>query len=300
MICRSSSPKDVSMSKYKEAFFYAGTVLWGILIVTVVLYLFFPYQKALGIAFQNVLGGNRIVFAVDGLKLRTMGVDASSIVVGRGDGGTPLLELANVRITWNPFSVLKGTLSVDSEASMYEGRLHCTIHGIPIFRGDRAGMAITFRNVNLSTYPEGRLPWFKGMKGTAKGWIQKEVLLAQADGQRGSFGITITGGEISELTATNFPRLVLPFKEIIAEGTMRGSQIEVTKISMNGNGMKINGTGTIDSGEQEHRVAIQLAYEALSENAPLPGRGTISISGSQSSPQITVARETAGTKLSRH
>ncbi len=273
---------------------YGAAVLWGILVAAFVLYLFFPYQRALGIAFQNVLGGNGIVFSAEGLKVRTLGVDASKIVIGhKAIEGKPLFELSKVHVTWNPFAMLKGTLSINSQASAYGGSLQCTIRGIPIFGTERPSMLLTFNDINLERYPEGNIPWFKGLKGTAKGWLKKDVPFAQPDNQKGSFAITASQGEIRELKVSAFPRLILPFKEIVAEGTVRGPTIDITRLSVNSSGLTMKGSGTIESTDQEHRLAIQLTYEALSQQAPLPGRGTITISGSQWSPQITIVKETA-------
>lgn len=284
--------------------FCGGAALWGLTLAAFILYFFFPYQKALAVAFQNALGtGSRTAFLVDGVRLRNFGIDASRIVVGQqGPENPPVLELSHIKIRWNPLSILKGTLSIYSEASLYDGQLSCTISGVPVFRGDRPDVFITFRNVNLAKYPEGRFPWFKGLSGTATGWIRKEPVPGQPAALKGGFSITVMDGEIREIKTKNWPRLVLPFKEIVTEGAMLGATIDLARIFFKGPGIVVKGRGFIEAAEADHRLAIQLVYEAPAGGFPLPGHGTITVSGTQLSPQVSITprvAESAGSARER-
>ncbi len=191
-------------------------VIWGLVVAGVVVYLFFPYQKAVAVALQNTLNpSGKTPFSVENILVRHSGMEASRLVVGQqGTGGPPVLEMSGVRITWHPLSALKGTVSARLEASLYEGRLTCTIRGILLPGGERPGVFINFRDVKVERYPEGRLPWVKGLKGTATGWVRSQPVTGAPGGQRTTFSVTVTDGEIRELRTGVWPRLVLPFDEL--------------------------------------------------------------------------------------
>ena len=44
------------MDRRKNILFFAGALGWGILIMVLVIYLFFPYQRAARMALQNMTG----------------------------------------------------------------------------------------------------------------------------------------------------------------------------------------------------------------------------------------------------
>jgi hypothetical protein len=70
------------------------------------------------------------------------------------------------------------------------------------------------------------------------GSIRKEVSLARPEKQTGSFRITMTAGEMKELQIKNLERFVLAYKEIVAEGKMSGSTIQVDRIVVDGEGIR--------------------------------------------------------------
>ena len=104
----------------KQYLLYAGAVVWFFILLVVVLYLFVPHQKFVKIAFQNFLCGNKMMASIEGAKIRPVGAVASKIVFGNeGLEGKPLFEIENIKISWNPFSLVKGVLSISSDASAY-------------------------------------------------------------------------------------------------------------------------------------------------------------------------------------
>ena len=121
------------MDRRKAIFFFSGVVLWAVFVAALVVYLFFPYQKALKIALQNVIGSGRTAVAMEGVSMKTMGISATRLRLSSnaGPGQTAPFELTNVDISWNPFSLLTGKLVIKSKASVYDGMLRCTVDGIP-------------------------------------------------------------------------------------------------------------------------------------------------------------------------
>ena len=111
----------------------SGVVGWGILVMALVIYLFFPYQKALKIALQNVAGNGRAAVSMEGVTMKLMGIKASRILFrpDASTGQTAPFELSKVDIFWNPLSLLKGKVTIYSKAALYEGTLRCTVEGIP-------------------------------------------------------------------------------------------------------------------------------------------------------------------------
>jgi hypothetical protein len=167
--------------------FYTTITLWGLIVMVVVVLLFFPYQKALKIASQNVLGAGKMIVSLEGVSLGFMSAEASKIVVGHAAvDGKPLFELRKIHVRWYPLSLLTGRLNILSKAAAYDGVVECIIEGIPVIATASPRMSIKFTNVNLAKYPEGTLPWFKGISGNMSGWIRKEVPLGRLDKQKGT------------------------------------------------------------------------------------------------------------------
>ncbi|MCX5809917.1 MAG: type II secretion system protein GspN [Proteobacteria bacterium] len=276
----------------KQYLLYAGAVVWFFILLVVVLYLFFPHQKFVKIAFQNFLCGNKMMASIEGAKIRPVGAVASKIVFGHeGLQGKPLFEIEKIKISWNPFSLVKGVLSISSDASAYTGKMKVNIEGIPVIINSLPNMKINLSNINLAKYPENRLPWFKGVSGTLNGWVKKDMPLYAPERQKGSFSINMRNGEIMEIAIKNLPRLTIPYKDITIEGRIDGERINLTKIVINSSGNSINGNGIIEANEFEQKVNLKFNYEATTKNAPLAGKGTITISGNQWSPDIVITPE---------
>ncbi len=276
----------------KETLVYAGIVLWGFLVMTLVVLLFFPYQRAFRIASQNVLGGSRMIVSVEGGSLGFLSAEASKIVVGHAAvEGKPILELRKVSAKWYPLSLLTGKLNIFSKATAYDGTVQCILGRIPVIVTANPVISIKFDKINLAKYPEGTLPWFKAISGTMSGWIQEEAPLVGSDRQRGSFRIAMTAGEIKELQVKGFPGLILGYNEVVAEGKISGSRIQVDRIHIEGNGLKLRGSGFIDRGGPEPRINLRLICQASSKESLLANGAVITVTGNQWSPTITVSDE---------
>jgi type II secretion system protein N len=280
------------MNRYRMIGFYVGVVCWGVIVAALVVHLFFPYQWALRIAFQNVVGSSRMAVSMDGVRATSTGVHIKKALIGHeAMPGRPIMELSDVAISWRPWSLLTGTLSITSQASAYRGTLKCDVLGIPVLKSDNPYMTVNFRNIDLSKYPAGALPWLKGMTGTADGWAAKEVALIHPIKEKGAFRLTITNGEIRELFIKNLPGVTLPFKEIKAEGRLEGSQVIIDKVFLNGSGISMKGSGILIKGDVQPTLSLKLYYESQSKAIPLPPKGVIAISGSQWSPTVTLSTD---------
>jgi autotransporter translocation and assembly factor TamB len=117
---------DRSVKVPTRVLFYAGAVLWGLIVMIGLVLLFFPYQKVLKIAAQNVLGANNMIVSVQGADFGFSGFKASKILVGHpAVEGKPLLELRGVDVTWSQLSLLTGSLAIFSKATAYDGTVEC-------------------------------------------------------------------------------------------------------------------------------------------------------------------------------
>lgn len=281
------------MIRYKAIGFYAGVVVWGLFVTALIVHCFFPYQRALKIAFQNLVGGSKTLISMDGVRLASAGVHIAKALIGHeAIQGKPLAELSDINIAWRPWSLLIGKLSITSQASAYNGTVRCDIFGIPVLTSNNPSMTVNFANINLAKYPADTLPWFKGMSGTAEGSVTREVPLLRPMKEKGSFRFTIKNGELRELYTKNLQGLVVPFKEIRAEGRLDGSQIIIDRVFLSGSGITMKGSGTLVKGDPQSAINLKLIYESQSTTIPLPPRGTIVMSGSQWSPNVTVSTET--------
>jgi type II secretion system protein N len=286
------------MTRYKAIGFYAGVVLWGLFITALIVHLFFPYQRALKIAFQNVVGGSRMAVSMDGVRLASTGVHITKALIGHeAIQGKPIIELSDINISWRPWSLLTGKFSIASQASAYNGTLRCDVLGIPVLTSNNPSMTVNFSNINLAKYPAGTLPWFKGISGIAEGSVTREVPLLHPTllhpmKEKGTFKLTIKNGEIREIYTKGLQGLIVPFKEIRTEGRLDGSQVIIDKIVLSGSGITMKGGGTLVKGDPQPAINLKLHYESQSTTLPLPPRGTIVISGSQWSPNVTVSTET--------
>jgi type II secretion system protein N len=283
------------MAKVKvptRALFYTGVVLWGLAVFTGLVLIFFPYQKVLKIAAQNVLGANKMIVSVQGAHFGFGGFQASKILVGHPEvEGKPLIELRAIDVTWSPLSLLTGALTIFSKATAYDGTVECTIDGVPVLLATNPVLRIRFNNVNLAKYPEGTLPWLNGLSGNMSGWIKKEVSLARPEKQKGSFRITMTAGEMKELHVKNLERFVLAYKEIVAEGKIAGSTIQVDRIVLDGEGIRLKGSGTIEKAGSDKKINLKLLCENPSGAGPLPNGSVITVTGSHLTPTVSVSTE---------
>ncbi|HAR96184.1 MAG TPA: type II secretion system protein GspN [Deltaproteobacteria bacterium] len=278
---------------YKAVRFYAAVLLWGFFLTGLIVHLFFPYQKALKIAFQNVVGGSKMAVSMDGVRVVPTGVRIKKALIGHEVvQGRPIVELSDVKINWHPLSLLSGNFSVSSRASAYSGTLECDVLGIPVIGSKNPSMTVRFRNINLAKYPTGTLPWFKGISGTADGAVTREVALLHPIKEKGVFKLSIKNGEVRDLHTQNLQGLILPFKEIRAEGRLNGSQAIIDKAFLSGSSITMKGSGTLVKGDGQPVINLKLAYESRSTAIPLPSKGAIVMSGNQWSPTVTISAET--------
>ncbi|MGD0233852.1 MAG: type II secretion system protein GspN [Syntrophorhabdales bacterium] len=276
----------------KQSLLYVGIALWGVAVMLSTILLFFPYQKALKIVSQNLLGSSRIIVALEGPRFGFISAQASRVVIGHvAVEGRPLFELRKIDARWHPLSLLTGRLAIFCRALAYDGMVECSIDGIPVLAKGSPYMKMKFENVNLAKYPEGTLPWFKGMSGSMSGWIKEEMPLERSDKQKGSFRIIMTAGEIKDVQIKGLRNFVLPYKEVVAEGRISGSKIYVDKIVVDGEGIRLNGNGTLESGGDEQRVNLTLTCENTSQISPLANGSVITVTGNQWSPTITISTE---------
>jgi type II secretion system protein N len=279
------------MDRRKVILLGSGAVVWGVFIAALVVYLFFPYQKALKIALQNVVGNGRTAVAMEGVNVKTMGVAARKLLlrpVGATGQTTPF-ELTNVDISWNPLSLLRGKLAIKSMAKVYDGNLKCSIDGVSFTGAANPNVAVRLEHINLAKCPEGALPWFKGITGFLDGTIKKETPLSRPDKQTGSFQLLLKGGEVKDLQAKNMPRLVIPYKRILIEGKIDGPRVDVTNITLTSDVVSMKGSGTMEATDAGQVIDIRASYEVLSKAFPMKGKGNITISGNQASPTVAIS-----------
>lgn len=288
------------MTRYRLIGFYIGVVLWGILVMALIVHLFFPYHRALKIAFQNVVGGSRMAVSMDGVRVASTGVRIGKALIGHeAIQGKPIVELSDVKVNWRPWSLLAGKFSIASQASAYNGTLRCDVFGIPVLTNNNPSMNLSFSNINLARYPAGTLPWFKGISGIAEGSVTREVPLLHPTKEKGTFRLTIKNGELREIYTKNFQGLTVPFKEIRAEGRLDGSRAIIDKVFLNGSGLTMKGSGTLVKGDPQSTIDLKMSYESQSQTIPLPPRGTIVMSGSQWSPSVTISAETQDKEMEK-
>jgi type II secretion system protein N len=280
------------MGGIKRVLFFAGVGAWFFLATGLLLFLFFPYERALRVAFQNIVNGSSMTVSFLDARVGFMSAKASKVVVGHTVfGGKPILELERVSLGCNPVPLFRGVLSVSSDANAYGGKVRFDITDIPVIANPIPNMRITFADIDLSRYPEGRFDWFKGMSGTINGSITKQVALFVQEQQKGVFDFKIRNGEVKELHVRDLPKFILPFKEIAVEGKTTGNRIDITKVLVSGPGVTAKGRGVIESGEAQQRIDVVLTYEGDSKASPLSGRGTINIVGNLWFPEIIVKQE---------
>jgi type II secretion system protein N len=286
----------------RKVLFFSGVVGWGIVVMAFVIYLFFPYQKALKIALQNVLGNGKAVVSMEGMTMKLMGLRASKVLF-RPDASTgqmPPLELSKVDISWNPLSLVKGKVTIYAKAALYEGTLRCTVEGINFIGPTDPNISLTLDHVNIGKCPEGVFPWFKDMSGTLDGMIRKETPIGRPDKETGVFRLNIRGGEIKGLQVKNMPRLIIPYKEILIEGKIDGPRLNVNRLALTSEVIALSGSGVVQSGEPDRSIDMKLSYQVLSRSFPLQGKGIITASGSQTAPVVAIsppeAEKPAGVK----
>jgi len=279
------------MDRRRTFLFFLGAVVWGVLVAGFILYLFFPYQKALKIALQNVAGNGKTAIAMEGVSVKTMGITASKLLlrpIGNIGQAAPF-ELSNIDIAWSPLSLLRGRLTINSKASVYDGMLRASVDDISLTGQGNPNLSLKLQDVNIGKCPEGTFPWFKGISGFLDGVVKKEVPVGRPDKQTGSFRFDLRGGEVTELQIRNMPRLVIPYKRITIEGRMDGQRIEITTVALASDVITLKGKGTIETTDQGQNIDISLAYNTLSRNFPLKGRGFIRITGNQAAPSVTIS-----------
>jgi hypothetical protein len=216
-----------------------------------------------------------------------MKAEASELLFGHDVlAGAPIVELQKVRLRCGDGAVFKGAVNVNAEAVGYGGKVKLDIQDIPLISNGTSKVILSLSDVDLAKYPAGRLPWFKNMSGTLNGRIKKETSVFSKERQKGAFSVTITNGEIGEIITKGFVKLSIPFKTISAEGTIFGTRLEVTKISITSDGLVIKGGGYIEGGGPDRAIDLRLSYEGKS--ALLRGKGTITVSGSLWAPEITI------------
>ena len=273
-------------SKRNVVFFYLGAVVWAAVVMAFVVYLFFPYQKALGIALQTVAGG-RAAVSMEGVASKMMGIKASKILFRSWQGQTASFELSDVDISWNPLSLLGGKGTIRSKAVLYGGTLQCTMQGIRFLGPSDPVISLKLDHVNLARCPEGAFPWFKGMSGRLDGMIEEKMPVGRPDKETGSFKLTVADGEIKGLQIKNMPQLVVPYKNIVVEGKIDGQKRNISKFTLNSDVVTISGVGALQKGETDDAIDMRLSYRALSKSFPLQGSGALIVSGTQTAPVVS-------------
>jgi type II secretion system protein N len=275
----------------RKFLFFAGVVGWGILVMAFVIYLFFPYQKALKIALQNVASNGRAAVSMEGVSMKLIGIKASRVLFrpDASTGQTAPFELSKVDIFWNPLSLVKGKVTIYSKAALYEGTLRCTVEGIRFIGPSDPSISLKLDHVNIGKCPEGALPWLRGMSGTLDGVIKKETPIGRPDKETGVFRLNIRGGEIKGLQVKNMPRLIVPYKEIVVEGKIDGPRLNINRFALTSEVIALSGAGVVQSGEPDHSIDMKLSYQVLSRFFPLQGKGIITVSGSQTAPVVVIS-----------
>jgi type II secretion system protein N len=279
------------MDRWKKFLFFSGALVWGVFVAVLIIYLFFPYQRALKIALRDIAGGGKTAIAMEGVSVRTMEITASKLSLrpmGNPSQTTPF-ELSNVDINWSPFSLLRGTLAFNSRASLYDGTLHASVGSIPLAGSGNPNVLLRLEHVNMAKCPDGVFPFLKGVTGTLDGWIRKDAPSAKPDRQTGSFRFDLKLGEVKDLQIKDMPRFVIPYKRIAIQGRMDGPRVDLSTIALVSDVIMLLGKGSIETTDQGQNIDVRLSYEALSKSFPLKGKGTILISGNQAAPSITVS-----------
>ncbi len=254
--------------------------------------IFFPYQKALRIVSQNLMGSSTISVALDGPRFGFASVQVARIVIGHAAvQGKPLFEIKKIDARWNPLSLLTGKLSVFCRAVAYDGTIETSIESIPVFAGSTPSLRINFTNVNLAKYPEATLPWFKSLSGKLSGWIREEIPFQGSEKQKGTFRVVLAAGEINQMQVKGLENLVLPYKEVITEGRIAGSKIYLDKIVVDGEGVVLKGNGSIERAGLDTRLAMRLTSENSSSTSVLANGTVITVTGNQWHPAITISTE---------
>jgi type II secretion system protein N len=280
------------MRRMKQGLAYAGIILWGTAVMLSTVLVFFPYQKALKIVSQNLLGSSRIIVAVDGPRFGFASAQVSRIVVGHvAVEGRPLFELRKIDARWDPLSLLTGKLTILCRAHAYDGLVECSIDRISLLSKTSPYVRIKFENVNLAKYPEGTLPWFKGMSGSMSGWIREEVPFERSGKQKGAFRIVMSAGEIKDVQVKGLQNFILPYKEVLAEGRIAGSKIYLDNILVDGENITLKGNGAIERGGDGQRVNLTLACENTSKTPLLADGSVITVTGDQWHPTITISTQ---------
>ena len=281
----------------KQSFTYAALILWGVASMLATFVLFFPYQKALAIFSQNLLGSSNLIVSLQGTHFGFSGARASSMVVRHiALEGRPVVELQKIDARWNPLSLLTGKFAMLCRALAYEGILECSVVGIPLFSKGNPSLNIKFVNINLAKYPEQTLPWCTALKGKLSGWVKDEVPLENADKQKGSFRVTLKSGEINNLQVQGMGNVVLPYSQVLADGRIVGSKIYLDKIVVDGKNIVLRGNGSIDRLGSDPTISLKLACEGTSGTPPFTNGSVIAVSGKQWHPTITVSTESGQKK----
>jgi type II secretion system protein N len=283
------------MGRPKRPLFFVALIFWGMFVASLVLYLCFPYQRLLKIALQNAIGGGRTTITMEGVKRRTLGIEATKLLVKFDGNGAQIapFEISNINVFWNPLTLLTGKLVIDLRASLYEGSIRSTVDGIAFLGSSSPGILLTLKGVNMSRCPDGLFPWVKSVTGTLDGVIKREMAFSSPGKQGGSFRFAMRNGEIRDVQVKNLPRLIIPYQEIALEGKTDGIRINATKILLTSNVISLRGSGVIDPADMQQNLDISLSYEVFAKNYPLKGKGTISVKGNQAAPTVTISNMAA-------
>jgi hypothetical protein len=277
--------KGEFVAKQKLILFYSTVVLWGIFILALTVYLFFPYHKALRITLQNIVGSSRAAISMEGVTTKPFGIKANKLLYQIDSTVTQRpIEMTNIDITWSPFSLLFGRFSILSEASLYGGSLQSSVEGIRLVGLSNPSIFLMLKEINMSIIPEGTIPWLHGTTGTLNCTIKKKSSPLSFNKQSGSFVFTLKDGEIKDFQVKNLPRLIIPYKEISADGKIEGSRINITKVLLTSELITFNGLGAIDSIDSEQNMDIHVSYQSFVKTLPLRGQGNLHITGNLSSP----------------
>lgn len=273
-------------------FFYSGLCVFIFAIFFAILFVFFPYQKMLSIAFQSALSGNRMYVSFIDVRKGFGKIATSRIIISHDKvHGQPLYEIEKLQLQWNPFSVLKGTIDVYSTGKCYGGIIKFSINNIPLFWKDISSRSILLKDINLENYPKERLPWFKSVSGTLNGTFKSDIRFFARESEKANFSFTIKDGFFNQINTKGSRDFSLRFKDISIEGRGQGDIFTLDKVTINCQDLIIKGNGVINTGLKTEEIKLNFTYESLSTQSPLSGKGTITVSGSIWQPEILVIRD---------
>lgn len=286
-----------SMTIVKRPGFYAFLGLSALVLFFAIVFVFFPYEKFLRIILHEVFSGNHTQVSAIDVRKGIGSVHASRLIVGHTQlEGNSLFELTRARLVWNPLSIAKGSMDLRLHAEGYGGVVKVQFGNLSISSGDSGLLHITLQAIDLDKYPKDRLPWLNGLNGVMDGTINRDVLFSARERQKGTFTLTVKNGVLKDLRLGLHHDLTISFKDLTFTGKIQGNSWTIERAVLNGHHISMQGKGVIEWGPRVDDIKLDVAYQSLSKESPLPGKGRISVAGALWSPKIVVVQESDGQK----